>query len=304
MDHGLNFYPKVHFTRAFTLFYIATAYLISVALAWTVNGLVIRLLDPVMSFFFINTLATLFLWLWNRPFRYPFLMECFPMLAPLFYMIYWQVWIEASGAFHDPLSNLITFFLIGLWCLRKLVFWLRSWNVPGDHANRYVAVTHSPFLNGALYGFFNFFIMPTALAAVYTCLQPIVRRETTLSLTDMVGLGLGLTAVLWDSVAEQQKLLYESQHKIQVRWRQSGLWRWVRYPEHGGFLLFGLALFFFTDQPPVRLIVPIMGLVAYYLFLRLWVVRLCDIRWLKLRPDYQTYQRSRPPLLPISFLRL
>lgn len=304
MDHGLNFTPKVNFTRAFTLFYIATAYLVSVALAWTVNGLVIREPDPLKAFFIINALAALFLWLWNRPFHHPFLMECFPMLAPLFYMAYWQVWIEEAGTYHDPLSNLITYFLIGLWCVRKLVFWLRSWYVYRDAAVRYVSVTNRPGLDAVLYGFFHFLFMPAALAAVYACLQPIVQRDTTLSLSDMVGLGLGLAAVLWDSVAEQQKLLHESQHKVSVRWKQGGLWRWVRYPEHSGFLLFGMALFFFSDQPPGRLVVPILGLAAYYLYLRLWVVRLSDSRWLKLRPDYRTYQRSRPPLLPVSFLRL
>jgi steroid 5-alpha reductase family enzyme len=296
--------PKINFTRSFTLFYIATAYLVSVALAWTVNSLLIREQDPLKGFFCINTLASLFLWFWNRPFRFPFLMECYPMLAPVFYMVYWQSWIESTGAYHDPLPNLITFFLIGLWSIRKLAFWLRSWNIYRDAAARYVSVTKHPVAESFMYGFFHFLLMPASLAALYSSLKAVVQRETTLSLTDMVGLALGLAAVLWDSVAEQQKLLHESQHKMQVRWKQSGLWRWVRYPEHGGFLLFGVALLFFTDQPPGRLVLPLGGLAAYYLYLRVWIVPLCDRRWLKLRSDYQAYRRSRPPLLPIAFLRL
>lgn len=304
MDHTLSFQPRVNFTRAFTLFYLFSAYVVSAALAWTANSILIREPDPRKSFFYINTLAVLFLWLWNRPFRFPFLMECYPMLAPLFYMVYWLVWMESKGAYHDPLPNLITFFLIGLWCIRKLIFWLRSWNVYRDAAGRYVSVTGSTGTDTVLYTFFHFLFMPTSVAALFSCLHAVVLRETTLSLRDMVGLGLGLAAVLWDSVAEQQKLLHESQHRVQVRWKKNGLWRWVRYPEHSGFLLFGVALLFFTGQPPGRLTIPLAGLAAYYLYLRLWVVRLCDRRWLKLRPDYRAYRQTRPPLLPVTFLRL
>lgn len=226
------------------------------------------------------------------------------MLAPLFYMAYWQVWAEGDGHYHDPLLNLMAFFMTVLWCVRKLVFWLRSWNIYRNAAFRYVSVTNRPAIDAALYGFFHFFIMPLALAGVFSSLKAILQRDTTLNLMDMVGLGLGLAAVLWDSVAEQQKLLHHGRHKTDVRWKQNGLWRRVRYPEHSGFLLFAMSLLFFTDLPWDLLAVPMAGLLLYYLYLRFWVVRLSDIRWLQLRPDYRKYLRAKPPLLPVSFLRL
>lgn len=296
--------PRINFTRSFTLFYIGSAYIVSAALAWTLDALVFRVGDPLTRFFFINALTAGFLWLWNLPFGFPFLSECFPMLAPLYYMAYWQVWAEGEGHYHDPLPNLVAFFMTGLWCVRKLVFWLRSWTVYRNAAFRYASVTNRPAMDVALYGFFHFFVMPLALAAVFSSLRAIVQRDTTLNLMDMVGLGLGLAAVLWDSVAEQQKLLHHGRHKTDVRWKQNSLWRRVRYPEHSGFLLFAMSLLFFTGLPWDRLALPMAGLLMYYLYLRFWVVRFSDIRWLQLRPDYRKYLRAKPPLLPISFLRL
>lgn len=295
--------PRVRFTRPFLIFYIAVAYLTSVSLSYTLEFLLWDSESPIFQLLIINSFTGAGLFFWNLPFRFPLMSEIFPHLAPLLYILYWQIYIQNYENYHDPLPALLLLFLTALWSLRKLFFWQRSWKTLRDLAEDSVFKAKGNF-DFSMNTLMHFIVLPAIIFFIFIPFQAIFTRETALNFTDIVGLLICLTAIFWDSAAEQHRFLLRSQHKFEVRYPTSGLWRLVRYPEHVGFLIFCLGLIFLTDSFEMYSYYSLIGIFCYYAYLRFWFVPRKDAHWISIRPEYISYKKRKPPLIPIKFMNL
>ncbi|MCX7768841.1 MAG: DUF1295 domain-containing protein [Flavobacteriales bacterium] len=230
-------------------------------------------------------------------------MGLFPAIAPLAYYIFWEMEATQHPGYRDPLPGVVSGFLIAAWSLRKIFYWFRSWKTIRDAAAKY-PIHFKPARQGILMALVTFVWMPLALAGLFSPLGHIVARPEELEFSDLLAVLMALGFILWDSIAEQRKMLHEERYRLNVRFLRGGLWRWVRFPELTGLLGLALSLWPLTGDPLETLVLPAAGWLAFYLYLRLWEVPLRDAYWLHLRPEYRAYMQKRPPLVPLPWLNL
>lgn len=210
-----------------------------------------------------------------------------------------------AGSQSEPpsLRELIVSLLVVIWSLRLSFFlYLRIHRTGKD--GRFDQLKTSPIR----------FLVPWTLQGLWVFLTMIVvivinsqaDSAPALEIWDYIGLSIWILGFGIETIADNQKTVFNTEPNNQGKWIDSGLWSYSRHPNYLGEILLwtGIAFFgisCFTGLERVAWISPIF---IYLLLTKVSGTPILDKRALEKwgdDPEYQKYRDNTPALIPRFF---
>ena len=210
-----------------------------------------------------------------------------------------------AGSQSEPpsLRELIVSLLVVIWSLRLSFFlYLRIHRTGKD--GRFDQLKTSPIR----------FLVPWTLQGLWVFLTMIVvivinsqaDSAPALEIWDYIGLSIWILGFGIETIADNQKTVFNTEPNNQGKWIDSGLWSYSRHPNYLGEILLwtGIAFFgisCFTGLERVAWISPIF---IYILLTKVSGTPILDKRALEKwgdDPEYQKYRDNTPALIPRLF---
>lgn len=207
-----------------------------------------------------------------------------------------------AGSQSEPpsLRELIVSLLVVIWSLRLSVFlYLRIHRTGKD--GRFDHLKTSPIR----------FLVPWTIQGLWVFLTMIVvivinsqaDSASALGVWDGIGLSMWILGFGIETIADNQKNVFNKEPNNQGKWIDSGLWSYSRHPNYLGEILLwtGIAFFgisCFTGLERVAWISPIF---IYLLLTKISGIPILDKRALEKwgdDPEYQEYRANTPALIP------
>ena len=207
-----------------------------------------------------------------------------------------------AGSQSEPPSmrELIVSLLVVLWSLRLSSFLYRRIHRTGKDG-RFDQLKTSPIR----------FLVPWTVQGLWVFLTMIVvivinsqaGSASALGIWDGIGLSIWILGFGIETIADNQKTVFNTESNNQGQWIDSGLWSYCRHPNYLGEILLwtGIAFFgiaCFTGLERVAWISPIF---IYLLLTKVSGIPILDKRSLEKwgdDPEYQKYRDNTPALIP------
>jgi steroid 5-alpha reductase family enzyme len=275
---------------------VAAVYLVAAAVGWLVAE-VFSARHPIEAFFYADIAATVVVFAASMALANSSVYDSYWSVAPPLIAVGWV--LEAGGGL--TARRVIVLVLLTVWAVRLTANWATGWTGLAHEDWRYVQIREqsSGHLPWWLVSFTGIHLMPTLV--VFLALLPAwpaLNGYPHMGFIDLLAIAVMAFAILTEAVADRQLRRFAAQPGNAGRSVDIGLWRWSRHPNYlgeigvwWGLWLFGLAAdpsWWWTVIGPLAMV----GLFAGV------SIPLMERRCLERRPDYRSYQRDVPVLVP------
>ena len=166
-------------------------------------------------------------------------------VIPIIIVLHWFVYF--NNGFSD-LRNVAILLLVGWWGIRLTWNWILRWEGMMDEDFRYVDLKKK---TGSFYwivSFLGIHMLPTFM--VFLGLIPVLismeNNTNELNIFDLAALIVTAGAIIIETVADNQLRTFKRNNKDKTKRLNSGIWKYIKYPNYFGENLFWWGLFVFA----------------------------------------------------------
>lgn len=222
------------------------------------------------------------------------------------YDVYWSLtpvlvavaWIVEHGTFREPRA-LAALFVTALWGLRLTYNWTSHFQTFDVEDWRYVDMRKKTGKAYPVASFFALYVFPFTLVGLgFIPLHAAISAGGALGALDVVGLLVGVGAVVLEAVSDVQLTRFRRTNTDPAKFMCTGLWATSRHPNYCGEMLYwwASALFGFAVSPSVFMFLAALGVTGMIVFAS---IPMAEERALAKRPAYADYQRRVSRLIPL-----
>jgi steroid 5-alpha reductase family enzyme len=283
---------SIGLSTAFSI--ISLAYILALGVAITV-GYLFSGRSPILMALVADIAATCVIYIFGRMFRNSSFYDPYWSLAPLAISIYWTL----SSAKYFDLQQFIILALVYLWGLRLTWHWASGWRGLGHEDWRYSDLRQRTGGWFWLVELFGIDMMPT-LVVFLGCLSlyPALTSNHTFGALDVAAIIITATAIIIESVADEQLRRFVNGTHRPGEIMESGLWMYSRHPNYLGEITFWWGLYLFALASGLSHWWTIIGpltITALFVFIS---VPMMDRRMAKRHARYLDQRKKVPALLP------
>jgi steroid 5-alpha reductase family enzyme len=226
-------------------------------------------------------------------------------VAPIVIASYWGLHPGSAG---DPRRVILVTTLVAVWGVRLTFNWWRGWRGLEHEDWRYAQLrpkTGRLYWLVSLAGFHGF---PTLLVFLgcLALLPALVTGTEPLGWMDGLGFAVTLAAIALEARADRELARFRREattarargEALERPLLSTGLWAWSRHPNYLGEIGFWAGLFVFGIAAEPSAWWTVVGPVGMVLLFTFISVPLVEARLRATRPEYSTYARRVPALLP------
>lgn len=271
----------------------ASAFVLALIVGRTLEGS-----HPVVVALAADVAATVAIFSFSMAFDNSSFYDAYWSVAPIAITGYWCLVPEAAAA--TPLRQWLVLVLVAAWGVRLTYNWCRRWNGLADEDWRYGDLRASSGQAWAAVNLAGIHLFPTLL--VFAAMLPVYAAVTSsapLGLLDAVAVVVTLSAVVIETVADQQLHRFLDNRRDPQEILAGGIWGYCRHPNYLGenLLWWGLFMFGLAAAGP-QWWWSMTGAVAITAMFVLISVPMLDQRSLARRPGYSEHMKRLPALLP------
>ena len=245
----------------------------------------------------LDLVATAIVFIFSLTFNNSSIYDPYWSIAPFFIILFW---ILQSSAHDIPLRSLIILSLVIIWGFRLTLNWTRRWTGLLDEDWRYVNFRRKfPGFYWPI-SFLGIHIFPTILVFL-GCLsvyKPLTYNVKQLFFTDFVAIIITLTAILIETLSDEQLKAFLKTKPEKGTFLKSGLWKYSRHPNYFGEVLFWTGLFLFSANSIYFEWYSLTGPIAMILLFNFISVPMIDKRMLERKIGYKEYMRTTSGWIP------
>lgn len=278
-------------------FICGITYILAGTLSWYLC-LILDFLPPLLMLLVVDIIATVIVFVLSMIFHNASLYDPYWSVAPFLIAIYWLVSSQNFANFN--LRQIIVFLLISIWSFRLTYNWVRQWKGIQHEDWRYrdLRVKH-----GKNFWFINLtgiHLMPTIL--VYLGSLSFYSSLTTINipfnLLDIFGISITVSAILIETIADQQSYNFIKSRRDRTQLIDYGLWNYSRHPNYFGEILFWWGMYFFALSVHISFWWMIIGPISITILFNVVSIPLMEKRNMKRKPTYAEYKNKVSRLIP------
>ena len=194
---------------------------------------------------FADVLATIMIFAFSVYFSNSSFYDPYWSLIPIILVSYWFV---ISGKTLADLRSVLVLILVSWWGLRLTWNWILRWQGIKDEDFRYIDLKNKSKSLWWFTDFMGIHLFPTLI--VFGALIPLItifeQQETPLNLIDGIAVLITVLAIILETKADNQLRKFKESRTDKNQRLTSGLWKFVKYPNYLGEVLFWWGLFFFA----------------------------------------------------------
>lgn len=291
--------PHTRFTRSFSLMVLVMAYMFSYAFAgFTVVLLKDVAWHPLFKLALANLVGTVVIFCFSTGFGNSSFFDAYWSVAPPFFLVFLiPLAVPEADLFRQVLVSMAILF----WGIRLTWHWGRHWKGIKMEDWRYTELKKGGRgIKAHLVDFFAIHFAPSLFifGACLPLYPALTDHSRELSVFDMLAFALCLSAILIETIADQQLLFFKKRIKNPEEFMKSGLWRLSRHPNYFGEWLFwvGIYLMGLIANPAYWWTgIGVLLLLAMFLFAS---IPMMEKRMLAKRPEYGDYIKKVPAFFP------
>lgn len=277
--------------------YLLLSYVIAFLIALAI-GLVFRFLHPLLMILMADIAATIVIYIFSTILKNTSLYDPYWSIAPLLISFYYLLFPQINA-----LSNprfLIVFILVFIWSIRLTYNWIRQWHGLKHEDWRYRKYRTEKGKNFWLINLIGLQLMPTIQVYLGSIsLYPAISlRSRSFGLVDILAILITASAILLETIADQQLHNFIKTRKNEKEIITTGLWRYSRHPNYFGEILYWWGLYLFALAADPSFFWAIIGslcITALFIFLS---IPLMEARNLERKPEYEAYIKQTSRLIP------
>ncbi len=259
--------------------------------------------DPLLRTFAADVVATIVIFGFSLAYDNSSFYDAYWSVVPIAIVLYWMSLADDTV----PALRLAAIaFVVYVWGARLTWNWARGWTGLDHEDWRYVGFReiapgfYWPISFVAIH-FFPTLIVFAGLAALYPALaHGIGHGGRPLGILDLAGLGVGITGIALEWIADDQLRAFTTGPKRPGETLRTGLWRHSRHPNYLGEILVWWSLFLFgwaADPAWAKLgVLAPLAMTAMFLFIS---IPLIEKRALTRRTDYPSVIAETSMLIPL-----
>ena len=292
--------PHTRFTRPFSFMVLVMAYLLAYAFAaFSVVLLKNTGWHPLFKLALADVVGTVVIFCFSTGFKNSSFYDAYWSVAPVFFLVF-LIPLAEPGV--DLFRQVLVSLAILAWGTRLTLNWGRHWKGIKMEDWRYVRLKKER--RGAsvyLVDFFGIHLFPTAIVfGVCLPLYPaLVVHTGQLGAFDLLGFALCLTAILIETISDEQLRLFKKRIRDPHEFMKNGLWQYSRHPNYFGEWLFwvGIYLMGLIANPAYWWTgIGVLLLLALFLFAS---IPMMDKHMMAKRPEYAEHMKRVPAFFPI-----
>lgn len=283
---------------------LVMAYMLSYAFAaFTVVLLKDVAWHPLFKLALADVVGTVVIFCFSAGFKNSSFYDAYWSVAPPFFLVFLiPLAVPEADLFRQVLVSLA----ILAWGTRLTLNWGRHWKGIKMEDWRYAELKKgSRGAKALLIDFFAIHFFPTVFVfGVCLPLYPaLVDHQRELGIFDLLGFALCLTAILIETISDEQLRLFKKRIKDPQEFMKNGLWQYSRHPNYFGEWLFwvGIYLMGLVANPHYWWTgIGLLVLLAMFLFAS---IPMMDKHMLSKRPEYAEHMKKVPGFFPLPIKR-
>lgn len=292
--------PHTRFTRPFSFLVIVIAYMLSYAFA-AFSIVLLKDVDwhPLWKLALADTVGTVVIFIFSVAFKNSSFYDAYWSLAPPAFLVFL---VPLALPEVDGFRQILVGTAVIFWGARLTLNWGRHWGGIKMQDWRYAELKgDSRGIKRLAVDFFAIHFFPTVFVFL-VCLPlypAVVDQQTPLTVFDLFAFALCLTAILIETIADEQLRLFKKRIKTPGEFMKSGLWKYSRHPNYFGEWTFwtGIYLMGLVANPAYWWTgVGIVVLLAMFLFAS---IPMMDKRMVSKRPEYADHIKKVSSLFPL-----
>ena len=260
-------------------------------LFWMIGSLL-----PILVFVFLaDIIGTFVIFIFSTIFKNASLYDPYWSVIPLIITIFY-----ALNSKRLSLISIIVIIFVFIWSIRLTFNWVRQWKGLSHEDWRYQDLRTK---NGSKFWIVNLVgiqLMPTIL--VYLGTLPIYTvfymSNQHLTILDILAFIITLTAILFETIADQQLRNFIKHRNSQEETIKSGLWKFSRHPNYFGEVLFWWGLYVFSLAISLEFWWFIIGPLSITVLFIAVSIPLMEKKNMMTKPSYETYKKEVSKLIP------
>lgn len=296
--------PHTRFTRQFSFMVLVMAYMLSYAFA----GFAVVMLKntgwhPLAKLAIANGVGTVVIFCFSRGFKNSSFFDAYWSVAPAFFLIFL---IPLAVPEADTFRQVLVSIAVLAWAVRLTLNWGRHWKGIKMEDWRYGKLKReNSGAKSLLVDFFGIHLFPAIIVfAIGLPLYPaLADHKSELGVFDLLAFALCLTAILIETIADEQLRLFKKRIKDPQEFMRNGLWQYSRHPNYFGEWLFwvGIYLMGLIANPRYWWTgIGMLVLLAMFLFAS---IPLMDKHMVAKRPEYADHSKKVPAFFPFILKR-
>ena len=251
---------------------------------------------PILLFVFLaDIIGTLVIFIFSTVFKNASVYDPYWSVIPLIITI-----LYAINSGNVSLRTIMVTILILVWSIRLTFNWIRQWKGLSHEDWRYKDLRTK---NGNKFWIINLVgiqLMPTMLVylgslSIYTVFY---MRNQNLTILDILAFIITLSAILFETIADQQLKNFIKHRNSQEENIKSGLWRHSRHPNYFGEILFWWGLYVFSLSTSFEFWWFFIGPLSITLLFLLVSIPLMEKKNIMSKPSYKEYKDEVSKLIP------
>lgn len=261
-------------------------------------GMIFNFLHPLLMILFADIVATIVIFIISTILKNTSLYDPYWSLAPLLIALYYLLFPLTSSI--TNYRFIIVFLLVFTWSIRLTFNWLRQWRGLKHEDWRYTMYREKKGKTFWLTNLIGLHLMPTLQVYLGSMsLYPALSlRIKPIWIVDIVAIFITVTAILIESIADQQLYNFIKIRESHEENITTGLWKYSRHPNYFGEILFWWGLYIFALASDVSYYWVIIGPISITILFNILSIPIMERRNLKRKPDYAIYQKYVSKLIP------
>ncbi|MEJ2251168.1 MAG: DUF1295 domain-containing protein [Candidatus Lokiarchaeota archaeon] len=251
---------------------------------------------PILIFVFLaDIIGTFVIFIFSTIFKNASLYDPYWSVIPLIITIFYLF-----NSANISLRSIVVAILILIWSIRLTFNWVRQWKGLSHEDWRYQDLRTE---NGNKFWIVNLVgiqLMPTILVylgslSIYTVFY---MNNQDLTVLDLLAFIITLSAILIETLADQQLRSFIKHRNSQEKIIKSGLWKYSRHPNYFGEILFWWGLYVFSLSTSFQFWWFIIGPLSITLLFLLVSIPLMEKKNMRTKPSYKEYKEEVSKLIP------
>ncbi|MEJ2277460.1 MAG: DUF1295 domain-containing protein [Candidatus Lokiarchaeota archaeon] len=251
---------------------------------------------PIIIFVFLaDIIGTFVIFIFSTIFKNASLYDPYWSVIPMIITIFY-----AFNSDNISLISIIVTILILIWSIRLTFNWVQQWKGLSHEDWRYKDLRTE---NGNKFWIVNLVgiqLMPTILVylgslSIYTVFY---MSNQNLTILDVIAFIITLSAILIETLADQQLRSFIKHRNSQEKIIKSGLWKYSRHPNYFGEILFWWGLYVFSLSTSFQFWWFIIGPLSITLLFLLVSIPLMEKKNMRTKPSYKEYKEEVSKLIP------
>lgn len=286
---------KENLLKAFGLCLLA--YIVALIAAMWVGFVLVDRLHPILMTFVADVAATLAIYVFSCVFKNASFYDPYWSVAPIAITVYWMVTPDSINVV--TLRQAIVSGLVLIWGLRLTYNWARQWHGLSHEDWRYSDLRKQNPRFFWLTNLIGIELVPTTVVFLgCLSLYPALSSGfNPFGFFDVIGILITFSAILIETIADEQLQRFLKNEKTARQTLSSGLWAHSRHPNYFGEISFWWGLYFFSlaaDLSYWWTIIGPIGITLLFIFVSIPMME----KHLSRRLGYAEYQQKVSKLIP------